>query len=782
MRPVDLDRWRVGDASVDALTREIRMPGARRPVRVTPKALAVLRVLAAQPGQVVTRRALLDEVWPETLPTDDVLTQAVTQLRKAFGSGAGGAEEGRAYIETIAKSGYRLLREVEALAPDAGEDVPQTTSTATADTAAAAGTTAEPPTPENTTPAVTPLPAADGANPGGARAQGWRAATIVAICVLLAAVGVLSWSLVRDDDGGADARTGVEASRLITSSLGFKGSPSLSPDGSQVAYAAASSGPAGSVIMVQPTRNAPARVLARAGAARGGVVTDSIPRWSPDGRDIAFLRRLDGNACAVMVADVRGGDVREVARCDGARTVSFDWTADGSGLLFGTMDGDFAAPGVRVLDLRTGAWQPLAYDHIPGAIDHAPRVSPDGRWILFARNPQLGDLWRVPVAGGRAEQLTTLNTELRGWAWASAGRVVFGRRVDSEVRLYALDPASGAISDLGFDDAQAPSMVAANGALAFVRRNLRFGLFRVAVDPSGAIHKQRLFASNGRDNTPAVSPDGSRLAFGSDRAGPYELWLAKLGAEPGEPTPVPGITPIGSHAPTWSADGRHLLVAGVADAVERGATTLYEVDAGTAAVRALAVPVRNPVQALRLDARQLVVAAQVGDGPLQLVLLAADGRGWRQVRALEDVSQFRHDPVSGRILFTRLSGDGLWEASTDLRPGSVRQVDPHHPRRVHYRTWSPSVAGAIDYVVSTPECRTQLNRLGGAGGSRQLCLSVGRRAATSGFSSSTRDGTLYLSMVIDDGMEIGFTHLPQPRPSSTLGIVKSLTVKGKPVS
>src|SRR5690606_35021442 len=52
-----------------------------------------------------------------TLPTDDVLTQAITGLRKAFGDD----RDAPAYLETIPKSGYRLLAEVEWL-PDAGPD------------------------------------------------------------------------------------------------------------------------------------------------------------------------------------------------------------------------------------------------------------------------------------------------------------------------------------------------------------------------------------------------------------------------------------------------------------------------------------------------------------------------------------------------------------------------------------------------------------------------------------------------------------------------------------
>ena len=81
------ERLRIGECIVDVPLREVTVPGARRPRRVTPKALGVLLALARQPGRVVSREALLDEVWPDTLPTNDVVTQAVTQLRKAFGFG-----------------------------------------------------------------------------------------------------------------------------------------------------------------------------------------------------------------------------------------------------------------------------------------------------------------------------------------------------------------------------------------------------------------------------------------------------------------------------------------------------------------------------------------------------------------------------------------------------------------------------------------------------------------------------------------------------------------------
>ena len=113
----------IGDCTVTLSLREVVVPGARRPRRLTPKALGVLKALMRVPGAVVSRDELFAEVWPDTLPTNDVLTQAVTQLRKAF---SGDDEGGAVYIETIAKTGYRLVQPVSDVPPVATDasDVP----------------------------------------------------------------------------------------------------------------------------------------------------------------------------------------------------------------------------------------------------------------------------------------------------------------------------------------------------------------------------------------------------------------------------------------------------------------------------------------------------------------------------------------------------------------------------------------------------------------------------------------------------------------------------------
>ena len=78
------DRLKVGEFVVDLPRREVVSASQAEPVRLTVKAMHVLLALVGQHGKVVSREALLEWVWPDTMPTDDVLTQAIGQLRKAF--------------------------------------------------------------------------------------------------------------------------------------------------------------------------------------------------------------------------------------------------------------------------------------------------------------------------------------------------------------------------------------------------------------------------------------------------------------------------------------------------------------------------------------------------------------------------------------------------------------------------------------------------------------------------------------------------------------------------
>ena len=85
----------------------------RRSVRVhlTPKELALLRLLVAAAGAVVTKDQILAALWPDVNVSDDSLTRCVYALRRSLSEDRG---ETRC-VETVARRGYRLALKTRAV-------------------------------------------------------------------------------------------------------------------------------------------------------------------------------------------------------------------------------------------------------------------------------------------------------------------------------------------------------------------------------------------------------------------------------------------------------------------------------------------------------------------------------------------------------------------------------------------------------------------------------------------------------------------------------------------
>lgn len=98
----------VGEWLADPGTNELRR--GTRTVRIEPKSMDVLMLLARSAGRVVTRDELFAAAWPGAVVGDEALTQSINKLRRALGDDS----RSPAYIETISKRGYRLVAPVGA--------------------------------------------------------------------------------------------------------------------------------------------------------------------------------------------------------------------------------------------------------------------------------------------------------------------------------------------------------------------------------------------------------------------------------------------------------------------------------------------------------------------------------------------------------------------------------------------------------------------------------------------------------------------------------------------
>jgi DNA-binding winged helix-turn-helix (wHTH) protein len=95
-------------------TREQRLSRHGRCIGLAPKTHDVLVALLRSAGRLVTKRRLLDLVWPESFVEEGILAVHISALRKALGEDG----SGRRFIETVPRTGYRFIAAVSRLDTD----------------------------------------------------------------------------------------------------------------------------------------------------------------------------------------------------------------------------------------------------------------------------------------------------------------------------------------------------------------------------------------------------------------------------------------------------------------------------------------------------------------------------------------------------------------------------------------------------------------------------------------------------------------------------------------
>jgi pimeloyl-ACP methyl ester carboxylesterase/DNA-binding winged helix-turn-helix (wHTH) protein len=85
-----------------------------REVQLTPKVFDTLLVLLENSSHVMTKKELMQQVWPDSFVEENNLAQNISILRKALGA----TKEGEHYIQTVPKRGYRFVGDVRATGGD----------------------------------------------------------------------------------------------------------------------------------------------------------------------------------------------------------------------------------------------------------------------------------------------------------------------------------------------------------------------------------------------------------------------------------------------------------------------------------------------------------------------------------------------------------------------------------------------------------------------------------------------------------------------------------------
>ncbi len=95
---VRFDRFRLDEANASLLRDDT-------PLALAPTPFAVLCALVRNPGSLLTKNALLDEVWGHQFVSESVLKTVISELRTVLGDDARHPR----FIETVSRRGYRFI-------------------------------------------------------------------------------------------------------------------------------------------------------------------------------------------------------------------------------------------------------------------------------------------------------------------------------------------------------------------------------------------------------------------------------------------------------------------------------------------------------------------------------------------------------------------------------------------------------------------------------------------------------------------------------------------------
>jgi Tol biopolymer transport system component/DNA-binding winged helix-turn-helix (wHTH) protein len=570
-------KLRFGVFEIDLFERELRRSGLRQ--KLGPQPFAFLLAILERPGDLITRDELRQRLWPEGTYVDYELglKKCVNRVREILGDSA----DRPRFIETVPRRGYRFIAPVEEVGgfgtePEAAAKSGPIRSRGLRDGGAGAVKMESSPEPAR-------------------RGSIWRKLRVrrifVASALILVLLGASRLLLQRHEPHGSPAKTGPAAEPVVLPLISLPGEqsmPAFSPDGSRVAFVSRSAAGKQDGIYVAVVG---AQSLVRLTQSKA----DYSPAWSPDGRELAFLRDRN-DEFLIEVVPALGGAEKTIysgprwQRGYDSGSGGLCFSTDGKLLAFSESNPANQGASIKVLSLQ-GSSTRLLTSPTAGFYDLRPSFSPRGDKLAYIRSAGstcAQELFVVSAAGGKPHQLTFDRAQILGPpAWMPNGReIVFSSRRGGLPTLWRVAASGGTperVPGAG-PIAWYASVSTSGGELAYERVDEEQSLCRLGLKAETRARRSAsiLVSSNKTYNLlPQFSPDGRRIAFQTERSGYSEVWLCDSdGSKLVQLTNLRGT----AGSPHWSADGRY-----VAFDYEAGQhSEIYVVEVATGQAHALA--------------------------------------------------------------------------------------------------------------------------------------------------------------------------------------------------
>jgi Tol biopolymer transport system component/DNA-binding winged helix-turn-helix (wHTH) protein len=507
-----------------------------RKLKLSGQPFQVLSILLERPGQIVTREELQKCLWPDTfVDVDHNLNTAINKIREVLGDSSASPR----FVETLPRRGYRFIAAVKSTQKE--NNVPPA---------------------EQAEPMVL------------ARLPKKRLPTWAYVGIAIAVLSTAASYFVYRADPSAKVRPDRILSR-VTFASGLQVGVTWSPDASLIAYASNQGGKF-DIWVQQLSGGNPVQVTHRAG-------DNWQPDWSPDGKSLVYRSEDGEGGLFVMPATGGEGQERKIS------SFGYDpqWSPDGSRILL-QASGFASTNSFYVVGLDGEPPKSVLGEFFAGHQFDVAAADwyPDGKKISLSiwNTTPIPEFWTVPI--GSAEGVKTeldravvtkfeessanysIGVELMDFKfrWApSADAIYFERTLRGVKNLWRLRIEGNALRGTAIDrlttgaGADAELALSPDGTkVAYTTEAVHSAAWLFPFDAASG----RLGGAGAPIPSPgsetdehAITRDGSKIAFVTERHGKTELWEEPLTEQGSVPVLVDNRE---GRAPAWSQDGNLL--------------------------------------------------------------------------------------------------------------------------------------------------------------------------------------------------------------------------------